>query len=1214
MKNITVNKVLVPIVLIILIGIIAIFSTQDAGDNYSLGDNMDNFYVSDLLVEYMTCPVGIDVEIPRFSYRINSTKRGVMQVFYKIVVKKDSNDGITVWDSGKVESPERTNIEYNGENLLPSTRYYYTIESWDNYGNSNISDGTDYFETGLFNENNWNNAEFITYYVDQPDVSNITTYTVTMDFEIERNNAGIIFAMMDNANYYLWQFNTYNGKSAFRPHVKINGMWTQSTDNNGRPIEDIDTSDKIVITSGIEYTVKIEVIDKQVITYVKEKGDDIFILIDDFTFQETIGFGYPGFRSDTEGGLSEKFYIDNIVVTNSDSEIIIAEDFNSDIPYSKAEIVNGRLFVDGGGSEKLISLQNNNNIDSPSMFRKTFSLDNKLIVNARLYSTALGVYDVYINGDRVGTKNKSGEMFYDELKPGFTDFNETLFYSTYDITDMLSDGNNVIGAEVASGWWNGEITQRTAYGNKPNAFKAMIVVIYEDGTESIIVTDTSWLSSKSGSVLFADIYDGEIYDARITPISQWSIPSYDDSDWNATAISNDFTGTIKAYIGPKVHIVDAFTREAESITKYQGTIENGTHYGRINVVDTYQKTDTITLNAGETLLIDFGQNMVGWEKFTVLGERDTKITVEFAEMLNDSGGTDRGNDGPEGSIYNINFRHAQTLGIYYLSGDTDGETYSPRFTFYGFRYIEITTDKTVELSNIYGMVVTSIHNLDSTLETNNDSINKLFQNIQWGQIGNFLSIPTDCPQRDERLGWTGDILAFARAATYNSEVAAFLTKWMGDMRDSQFENGAFPNVAPSNNWITADGQGAWAEAGIVIPWTVYLMYNDKRIIQENYAAMEKYMDYLLTQGDDYYEYNGAGTHYGDWLSYEGNHGETRRFISVAFYAYAASLMSKMSEVLAQSDNSYAEKVTYYKQLFNNIKDEFNIRYVKSDGTLRQTAQTDYLLALKLNLLPDEKSRQHAINTLVLKIKENDNRLSTGFVGTAIINQTLSELGYTDVAYDLLLQEENPSWLYSVNLGGTTVWERWNSYTIEGGFHRDVSMNSFNHYAYGAVGEWMFRYMVGIDADENNPGFQHFILRPKLDMREISIDNKITRVNGSYSSMQGDIISGWELFPDGTLNYHAVVPAGTTATLYLPITNDKFKVTESGVNAKNANGVTFIGTADGVNIYELASGEYNFSASKKSMLATYIAIGAGSVLLITLGAFFINKKRKHIVKK
>ena len=932
--------------------------------------------VKDLRVEYMKNPLGMDVIQPRFSWKLESSERGMYQTAYTIIVSTDDTFKEIVWNSGEVLSDQSVHINYKGTALLPATRYFWKVQIKNQTSQEIISTEKAFFETGLMNSG-WSNAQWI-------------------------------------------------------------------------------------------------------------------------------------------------------------------------------------------------KAQQRDTVNMVPMFRTVCTLNRK-ISSARIYSSGLGVYNMFINGKRVGATAENGSTVYDEFKPGWTDYTRTVFYSTYDVKNLLKQGNNVLGAYVASGWWQGAIAHGK-YGNPDLGFIAKLVVNYTDGTSEVIVTDPkTWKYSLNGPIRKGDIYDGEIYDARKE--SAWTSPEFDDSGWQTCGINTDFNGDIKASVGPTVQVRKHLQRTPVKITRYEGVTNTDSDHGMINIKETYTKPTKISLPKGQTLVYDLGQNMTGWIKFKVKGKSGTEVTARFAEMLNDEGQKSRGDDGPGGSLYRINLRAAKTMLQYTLNGAKQGEEYYPSTTFFGFRYCDLIATDDIEIESLTGEVVGTVSEEVGSISTDNPIINQLVSNIIWGQRGNFLSIPTDCPQRDERLGWTGDIQIFGRTASYNADLAAFFHKWMGDMRDSQRDDGAFPSVAP-HCWV-GWGQAAWAEAGIIIPWTTYLMYDDKGILEENYSSMEKYMAFLSSQSDEKYRYNGAGTDYGDWVSYVRT---DKRYISVCYYAYSALLMEKISLALSsRAEDEYALKAEYYNTLYNNIKQEFQKRYTNENGMLEQDTQTAYLLALKLDLFSTAEVREEAIDHLKQLIVDNGNKLNTGFVGTGTIMPTLSDVGLIDIAYNLLLQRENPSWLYSVDQGATTIWERWNSYTKETGFHRDIGMNSFNHYAYGAVAEWMYRYVAGINPDENRPGFKHILLNPLPDFRKTFPDGQkqITQADASYDSYYGKIRSVWKIESAGNVKYDVTIPANTTATLCLLLQNEQCEVFESGKPAKDAKGIISVKKGNGKAIIELESGSYSF---------------------------------------
>lgn len=792
--------------------------------------------------------------------------------------------------------------------------------------------------------------------------------------------------------------------------------------------------------------------------------------------------------------------------------------------------------------------------DKVVMFRSFFEV-NKTVTSAKIYTTSLGVHDLFINGKRVGHVQNGGTTIYDELKPGWTDVRKHVFYLTYDVTQYLNKGKNAVGAYVASGWASGKIAHNR-YKNPPLSYKAKLLLTYTDGTSEVVVTNgKDWKTSVEAPIRMADIYAGEDYDARFS--STWTIANFNDVSWLTAKVYHGFQGDIISHIGTPIRVRKDLTRKPQSLVIYDGIQKTNTDYGVINKVHQQENTASFTLKKGQTAILDFGQNLVGWTPIQVKGIRGTKIKLRYAEMLNDSGSKRRGNDGAKGTLYTKNLRKARASVHYTLNGDKNGETYQPSMTWFGFRYVEISADTDIEVKNIHAIVISSVPKESSKMITNNTDVNKLFQNTLWGQRGNFMSVPLDCPQRNERMGWMADTQVFTKTALYNANVISFYQKWMKDVRNGQYEDGAFPTIAPQTWGAVGKGEAAWADAGIIVPYMVYQMSGNTSILEENYHAMTRYMDYLSTQSTQDYLYNGPGTRYGDWLAYT----ETdKRFISVCFYAYNALLMEQMAAVLHKK-----EDVEKYKELYNSIKAEFYKRYVTNKGTLSEHTQTAYLYALKLNLFKTAEETKIATLHLIQLLTDNDFKLATGFLGTAILSQTLSELGESDMAYNLLLQRNNPSWLYSIDQGATTIWERWNSYTIKDGFG-DARMNSFNHYAYGAIVEWMYAYMAGIKSD--GAGFRKIIIEPQLDLRKVLPKNQsqITNVNAQVETVNGMVKSAWSI-EGKEVTYHIFIPANTTATFVVP-------ANQQG-DIKKQNGILSVTLKNNKRMIELGSGDYEF---------------------------------------
>ncbi|MBO5880601.1 MAG: family 78 glycoside hydrolase catalytic domain [Paraprevotella sp.] len=1001
---------------------------------------------------------------------------------------------------------------------------------------------------------------------------NTCAYDIELDFIIERDNAGIIFSAYDSNNMHLWGINIKEKSYPFlRRHIRVNGTFSYSDVS----LSSFLTKEQLKNSKHhLKSTVRSGVIQ----TYIDDK------LVDTYNdHSANLHNGLLGFRAYHDTGIHEKAYYDNIQITtfSTDTEeggaITFSENFEgAGHPFSDGTITvkegNKMLGVSSTFEENCV-MQTGGEKGIP-MFRNTFTTKSN-IKTAQFYASALGVFDLFVNGHRVGQKQTDGSIIYDELKPGWTDYRKEVNYLTYDVTDLIKEGQNAIGAQVSNGWWSGAIA-RGVYGNHSPGFIGLLRITYHDGEVENIVTDTNWQCSFYGPVIMGEIYDGETYDARRE--SQWSTAEYDASDWCKTIEHNGFKGEITALLGEPVRVREQLRRIPQSITVYDGVKNTGTAFGMINIVRTQGGTETLQLKAGETAIYDLGQNISGWIRFTVKGESGTRLRFKFGEMLNDLGDANRADDGPGGSLYTYNLRNAGATLTYTLKGASEGETFQPSNSFFGFRYCEVTTTSDVDITQLTGEVVGSDIEEVGTFKTSHADVNQLYSNILWGQRGNFLSIPTDCPQRDERLGWTGDTQVYARTACYNAYTRAFYHKWMTDLRNSQREDGAYPEIAPFCNFW-GYGTAGWADAGIIVPWTVYQMYGDKKMLEENYESMTKYMNWLSTQSFDGYLYNGAGTATGDWLSYETT---DSRFVSVCYYAYVAQLMSKIAKAISHTEaDKYYLDAKKYEELYDNIKAEFQKRYIDQAGFLTISTQASYLMALNFGLMPDE-SIQKSINMLRIKLTNNGYKLSTGFLGTSILNQTLSKIGLNDMAYHLLLQRENPSWLYSVDQGATTIWERWDSYTKEGGFNKhEWNMNSFNHYAYGVVAEWMFRYIGGIETDEEAPGFKHFILQPQPDTRKQFPEGqvRITSAKATHLSGYGFIGSEWQYKENGRIRYTATVPANTSATLYLPLLNETDIVLENGQALEKVEGLTFKGIENQKAIIELQSGTYNFDVEE-----------------------------------
>jgi alpha-L-rhamnosidase len=733
-------------------------------------------------------------------------------------------------------------------------------------------------------------------------------------------------------------------------------------------------------------------------------------------------------------------------------------------------------------------------------FRKTIDVPKK-ISQARLYATALGVYEFHINGQRVGR---------DIFTPGWTDYQKRVQYQTYDVTALLHAGRNALGLILGDGWYAGHVgaSGRNRYGKMPLAL-GQIILDYSDGSTETIVTDASWKAT-FGPLAQSDMLMGETYDARR------EIPGWDQVDFPSFIMRHPAVQPIKV---PLVASCDAPVRKIMEL-----------------------RPRTMTEPEPGVFVLDLGQNMVGWARLKVKGPAGTTVTLRFAEMLN-----------PDGTIYTANLRSAKCTDIYTLKGGAE-ETYEPHLTFHGFRYMELTGfPGRPSLGSVTGIVISSDTPPSGKFECSNPLINQLQSNIVWGQRGNFISIPTDCPQRDERLGWMGDAQIFARTATFNTDVSRFFTKWLADVDDAQRVDGAFTDVSP----FAAAGAGtaAWGDAGVICPWTIYLVYGDTRILEKHYAAGAKWIAYLKSRSKDLLR---PAQGYGDWLSIQAD--TPKDVLATAYFACSTRLMAQMAQVLGKTAD--AKK---YEDLFQQIKAAFNQAYVAEDGRIKGNTQTCYVLALDFDLLPDDK-RDAAAKFLTDDIAAKHGHLSTGFVGVGHLMPTLTRAGFLNVAYQLLNNDTFPSWLYSIRQGATTIWERWDGWTKEKGF-QDPGMNSFNHYSLGSVGAWMYDTVAGLGLDPEKPGFKHILIHPQPG-------GSLTHARAEYDSIHGKIISDWRI-ANGRFTLNVTIPANTTATVYVP-SSAKDQVKESDRPAENSPGVKFLRQEKDSSLFEIGSGTYRFS--------------------------------------
>jgi alpha-L-rhamnosidase len=1171
------------------------------------------FSLQKLQTNYQEKPLGTDLPTPQFSWQMISSQRGEEQKAYQIVVKDEKN--AVVWDSKKVQSGLAHAIQYLGTALSPTTRYSWTLIVWDQ-ANRKVQ-ANSWFETGLLDPSikAWSGAEWIGGGAqDIPFYSHylsVFKLEYTMQLAESSTKAAFVFGANESrlANKYLNYMGVQKGKNesyvaveidvsklsedtASRAHLNIYRVGYTAADSEEKPFKSFSIPSKLFNFSNKNAAHRV---------FIDCNFDLFEFYIDGYgpanqikekTTGEQPRFGARGLNLNPVGtgnnyisfpmladigfktAVGQKAYFSDIIVKNyrTPSNIIFKEDLEADQSIFKGLKLNKQTYE--VPENTLVTANPSKN--AVPMLRHTFKADNKIIEKARLYVTARGIYEMHINGQRLSK---------DYFNPGLTQYNKNHMYQTYDITANLKSGqSNAIGAWLSEGWWSGNITfsgENWNWFGDRQSLLAKMVISYTDGTEQIIVSKPeSWKIYTDGPIRVGSFFQGEVYDAnKEFAIKDWSKASYDDHGWKSAEVV-PLEGT-----GVKGTITDALGRK--NTLSYDDFKIIGQMGENATIVKTLVPISVKEVRP-KVFVYDMGQNMVGFPQILIKnGKKGQTINLRYAEVLYPNLSDSKGN---EGMVMMENIRAALTQDQYVLKGGD--EIMQPRFTFHGYRYLEITgIDQALPITAIKGLVISSIKDLSSFYETNNTLVNKLWQNIGWSLRSNFLSIPTDTPARNERMGWSGDISVFSKSATYMADANLFLRRHLLAMRDIQAESGRFTDVAPVGGGF---GGTLWGSAGITVAWETYRQYGDEQLLSEHFTAMKRYVDFLETKFDKNFGVLNEGP-LGDWLSPEGNKNDNTLFW-MAYYAYDLDLVSKIAKILGINDLSekFASRSTLVKQKFNEVYiDPQTHRTVKSGlktgfmgppsategnqktekGQLIDT-QASYAIPLALGTFNAE-NKPFAIKYLreavARKNKDdngvllNENGLMTGFIGTASISEALSENESNDLAYKLLVNVQYPSWLYSVVNGATSIWERLNSYTVENGFGGNNSMNSFNHYSFGSVAAWMCNYSLGIQRDAETPAFKSFILKPMPDPTK-----SITFAKGYYDSMYGRIKSEWKN-QDGKMSYKFTVPANSSATLYLSADSSQ-KITENGKSIQAWPGLK---QENGKVIIPLKSGDYVF---------------------------------------
>jgi alpha-L-rhamnosidase len=1180
-----------------------------------------------LRVEYSETPLGIDVAAPRFGWQMQLPPglRGVSQSAYRIVVT--GPDGATAWDTGKVASAVSLAIPYAGSPLEPSTRYVWTVTVWDQTGAA--ASQSSWFETGLMNPDPrlaaWDGASWIgggeNDLVLYSQYLSIFDFAYTVEIAEGSSRAGFVFGANDarlmdrNKNIYQLQagrdesylmleldVSAVDGSADGLARLNVYRVGYQAKDSKEKPFHTFRILPSVVNQGNAHAPHRFE---------VRSVFGEISVTLDgnDSFFRKPEGgepTGTPSFGPPARGasvnlnptgrggdyitygmlcdlGFSaaagQKASFWDVSVSNHRAphstlfrerldgayDGVYAESART--PGSGLRVEDGRYRLDGGTTGAFVVADPTHN--STPMLRTEFTAGEAPIRDARLYVTARGIYEVYLNGSRVGDRHYT---------PGLTQYNETHMYQTYDVTAQVRNGRNALGAMLGEGWWSGLLSFTPTWNHfgDRQSLLAKLVIRHQDGSVDVVTSNPrDWKYFSKGPVVYSSLDMGEVYDARKeAAISGWSAAAFDDRAWES-AREVPLSGT--AVVGA---IKDAFGRtSAFSYDHLELVGQIGQSPG---VFETLTAKSVQEVRDG-VYVYDMGQNFVGVPRITFRsGRAGQRVVLRVAEMLYP--------DLPEsgknvGMIMTENYRAALAQDIYVSK---DGrQVFEPAFTFRGYRYLEITgIPEALPLSDVQGVAISSVHGLTAAYETSSSRVNQLWSNLVWSNVDNFLSIPTDCPQRNERMGWSGDISVFSRTATYVSNADQFLTRHMRAMRDVQSQAGRFTDVAPVGGGF---GGVLWGSAGLTVAWEVYQQYGDTRLLAEHYPAMAAYVDYLETTiGADGLSSDSA---LGDWLGPQNNQLGSD-FLATAYHVYDLWIVTRTAEILGKDEDA-----AKYRGRYEARRKFFNERFVNEDGKTMglvgrrlffgdrtgspgewklADTQTSYAVGLALGAFSDatRPTMEKNLAATVERPNVDDDGVSrpsyslmTGFIGTAWISKALSDAGRDDLAYRILQARQYPSWLYAVDQGATTIWERLNGYTIEKGFGGNNSMNSFNHYSFGAVGQWMMAYSLGIARAE--PGFKRFVLQPRYDPT-----GEMTWARGHYDSTYGRVESAWKV--DGTtLTYAATVPANTTATLHLPA-RSRDSVREGGQPAGQAKGVTFVGFQNGQATFELASGRYEFT--------------------------------------
>ena len=1059
---------------------------------------------SDLRCEYLQDPSGIDVVRPRLSWTLKgpAQARALRQSAYQVWVasspEKLAGAQGHVWDSGRIASDQTLQVAYAGQALQSRQQVWWKVRVWCEGDLPSPWSAPAAWTMGLLQASDWR-AKWIA----EPATA-ATVRGPLNGYHSETSNAADApkWVAID-----LGQAQTFDAVRLFpaRPYD-----WQPDTPGFLFPVRF-----KIEGASLADFS-DARVLADQTAADVPNPGTTAPIIRFSATTARWVRLTVT--RLGRRDGTNFAFALAEMQVLNGETNLaknaaVLALDSVETGPWAKINLTDNELTtVKPSGSGGPLPA---------TMVRKSFTLD-RPIKRATAYASALGLYELRLNGQRIGDRL---------LAPEWTNYRKRVHYQSYDVTSNLRQGDNAVAAMLGEGWFAGRLQFSSGFGyGRQLQFLFQLEVEFADGQTQTIASDGSWNCTSAGPIRSAGIYDGEVYDAR-KEMTGWDMPGFDASAWQpAQSMALDSRRLV---------------------------------WQRNEPIRVERELAAIKLSEPKpgVFVFDFGQNMVGWCRLKAVGAANQTVTLRHAEMLSD-----------DGTIYTPNLR-GTLQADHYTPRANGGFVFQPHFTYHGFRFVELTgLAQPPTLNSLSGLVIHSAAPITGSFECSDPSLNQLMQNILWTQRGNLMSAPTDCPQRDERLGWMGDIQAFSQTAIFNMDMAAFFTKFSQDIRDDQADDGRFPDFAPHprdpNKGLS--GSPAWGDAGTIIPWRVYQNYADTRLLEEHFEAARRWVDYIHRNNPDLTWTNNRNSDFNDWLNgdwvqqkdWPNKGGSVPNVVfATAFFAHSTELLAKMADVLGRKDDAQR-----YGALFNQIKAVFNQRFVNPDGHIEGDTQGGYALALSFNLLPEEL-RPLAAGLLVGNIRRYQNHLSTGIQTTHRAMLELARHGYSDVGWQLITNRTFPSWLYMIDNGATTIWERWDGYVKGRGF-QDPGMNSFNHWALGAVGEWMWRNIAGLNPDDAQPGWKHFVVSPKPG-------GAVTWAKAEYQSIRGRIASDWKI-EGGKFSLWVTVPPNTTATIFVP-TSRADAVTEAGLAAEKTPGVKFLRAEKDAAVYEVGSGTYSFEA-------------------------------------